>query len=235
MANNHNDCTDEYDRNDGNNGNGGKLPILEVRGLKTYFYTEDGVVQAVNGVDFTICEGEVMGLVGESGSGKSVTSLSIMRLLAASGKIVEGEVRFKNCDLARLTEDEMVRIRGEQMSMIFQQPTSCLNPVFTAGDQIGEVLSTLRSVGIAHGDPTTRNMIVSDKRIYLIDFGLASYDRSLEARGVDVHVFFQSLEASHEDYRALKKAFLAGYTKKCRDAEQVLSKVEEIKGRGRYL
>jgi len=115
-------------------------PILDVRGLKTYFYTEDGVVQAVNGVDFTIREGEVMGLVGESGSGKSVTSLSIMRLLAASGKIVEGEVRFKGNDLARLTEDEMVKIRGEQMSMIFQQPTSCLNPVFQIGAQWAEVL-----------------------------------------------------------------------------------------------
>ena len=82
-----------------NNGSDGQPPILDVRGLKTYFYTEDGVVQAVNGVDFMIREGEVMGLVGESGSGKSVTSLSIMRLLAASGKIVEGEVRFKGRDL----------------------------------------------------------------------------------------------------------------------------------------
>ena len=77
------------------NSTDGGGPILDVRGLKTYFYTEDGVVQAVNGVDFTIREGEVMGLVGESGSGKSVTSLSIMRLLAASGKIVEGEVRLQ--------------------------------------------------------------------------------------------------------------------------------------------
>jgi oligopeptide/dipeptide ABC transporter ATP-binding protein len=115
-------------------------PILDVRGLKTHFYTEDGVVQAVNGVDFTIREGEVMGLVGESGSGKSVTSLSIMRLLAASGKIVGGEVSFKGRDLAGLTEEEMVKIRGEQMSMIFQQPTSCLNPVFQIGAQVAEVL-----------------------------------------------------------------------------------------------
>ena len=122
------------------NSTDGGGPILDVRGLKTYFYTEDGVVQAVNGVDFTIREGEVMGLVGESGSGKSVTSLSIMRLLAASGKIVAGEVRFKGRDLASLTEEEMVKIRGEQMSMIFQQPTSCLNPVFQIGAQVAEVL-----------------------------------------------------------------------------------------------
>lgn len=123
-----------------NNGKDGSAPLIEVKGLKTYFYTEDGVVQAVNGVDFAIREGEVMGLVGESGSGKSVTSLSIMRLLGASGKIVEGEVVFKGRDLAKLTEDEMVKIRGSDMSMIFQQPTSCLNPVFQIGAQVAEVL-----------------------------------------------------------------------------------------------
>ncbi len=113
--------------------------ILDIKGLKTYFYTEDGVVQAVNGVDFSIREGEVMGLVGESGSGKSVTSLSIMQLLGASGKIVEGEILFRDRDLVKLTEDEMVHMRGNQMSMIFQQPTSCLNPVFQVGAQVAEV------------------------------------------------------------------------------------------------
>ncbi len=117
-----------------------KLPLLDVRGLKTYFYTEDGVVQAVSGVDFAIREGEIMGLVGESGSGKSVTSLSIMRLLGASGKIVEGQVVFKGRDLVSLPEEEMVKIRGADMSMIFQQPTSCLNPVFQIGAQVAEVL-----------------------------------------------------------------------------------------------
>jgi peptide/nickel transport system ATP-binding protein len=116
------------------------IPLIEVKGLKTYFYTEDGIVQAVNGVDFVLHEGEVMGLVGESGSGKSVTSLSIMRLLGASGKIVEGQVVFKERDLVPLPEDEMVKIRGNQMSMIFQQPTSCLNPVFQIGVQVAEVL-----------------------------------------------------------------------------------------------
>jgi len=120
--------------------NGKDTPLIEVKNLKTYFYTEDGVVQAVNGVDFTIREGEVMGLVGESGSGKSVTSLSVMRLLGASGKIVEGELLFKGRDLARLSEEEMVNMRGNQISMIFQQPTSCLNPVFPIGAQVAEVL-----------------------------------------------------------------------------------------------
>ncbi|MDD1725378.1 MAG: Kae1-associated kinase Bud32 [Euryarchaeota archaeon] len=120
----------------------------------------------------------------------------------------------------------MERVEGHPVSLFINE---------TIAEQIGEVLCTLHSAGIAHGDPTTRNMIVSNTRIYLIDFGLASYDRSLEARGVDVHVFFQSLEALHEDYRTLKKAFLAGYGKKCRDVEQIMSKVGEIERRGRYL
>jgi peptide/nickel transport system ATP-binding protein len=118
----------------------GDQPLLDVQGLKTYFYTEDGVVQAINGVDFTIKPGEVMGLVGESGSGKSVTSLSIMRLLAASGKIVEGQINFDGVDLAQADEENMVKLRGNRLSMIFQQPTSCLNPVFRIGDQIAETL-----------------------------------------------------------------------------------------------
>jgi peptide/nickel transport system ATP-binding protein len=145
-------------------------PLLKVKGLKTYFYTEDGVVQAINGVDFSIKPGQVMGLVGESGSGKSVTSLSIMRLLPASGKIVEGEVWFNNRDLAQAPESVMLDLRGNELSMIFQQPTSCLNPVFRIGDQIAEALVThqslskevarqqavelLRTVGIA--DPERR-------------------------------------------------------------------------------
>ena len=115
--------------------------------MKTYFYTEDGVVQAVSGVDFKIREGEIMGLVGESGSGKSVTSLSIMRLLGASGKIVEGQVLFKGRDLVPLPEEEMVKIRGSDISMIFQQPTSCLNPVYQIGAQVAEVLEIHHKVG----------------------------------------------------------------------------------------
>ncbi len=145
-------------------------PLLRVKGLKTYFFTEDGVVQAINGVDFSIKPGQVMGLVGESGSGKSVTSLSIMRLLPASGKIVEGEIWFDQLDLAQAPESAMLDLRGNELSMIFQQPTSCLNPVFRIGDQIAEALVThqslskdeaarqavelLRTVGIA--DPQRR-------------------------------------------------------------------------------
>ncbi|RIK36037.1 MAG: methionine ABC transporter ATP-binding protein [Chloroflexi bacterium] len=121
------------------NGNKEQV-LLEVKGLKTYFYTEDGVVQAINGVDFRIQPGEIMGLVGESGSGKSVTALSIMRLLPASGQIIAGEVRLNSRDLVQLPEAEMVKLRGDEIAMIFQQPTSCLNPVFRIGDQIAEVL-----------------------------------------------------------------------------------------------
>ncbi len=115
-------------------------PLLEVRNLRTYFFTEDGVVKAVDGVDFTVGRGEVLGLVGESGCGKSVTSLSIMRLIASPGKIVEGEIFFEGKDLLKLAEGEMVNMRGNRLSMIFQQPQSSLNPVFKIGDQVAEVL-----------------------------------------------------------------------------------------------
>jgi oligopeptide/dipeptide ABC transporter ATP-binding protein len=115
-------------------------PLLEVKNLKTYFFTEDGVVKAVDGVDFTVANGEVLGLVGESGCGKSVTSLSIMRLIGVPGKVVEGEIYFDGVNLLELPESEMVRKRGNSMSMIFQQPQSSLNPVFKVGDQVAEVL-----------------------------------------------------------------------------------------------
>jgi len=114
--------------------------VLEVRGLKTYFYTEDGVVKAVDGVDFYVRTGEVLGLVGESGCGKSVTSFSIMRLVGPPGKIIDGQILFEGLDLLKLTESEMTKIRGDRISMIFQQPQSSLNPVFQVGDQVGEVM-----------------------------------------------------------------------------------------------
>ena len=109
-------------------------------GLKTYFYTEAGIVKAVDGVDLHVKRGEVLGLVGESGCGKSVTSFSIMRLVGVPGKIVEGSITFNGQDLLKLPDSSMEAIRGNRMSMIFQQPTSCLNPVFKVGDQITEVL-----------------------------------------------------------------------------------------------
>ena len=124
----------------------GERPLLEVRGLKTSFHTRDGIVRAVSGIDFHVDRGEIMGLVGESGCGKSVTSLSIMRLLGGNGRVEGGEIVFDGQNLLTLPLDEMRRIRGERISMIFQQPTSSLNPVWDVGTQIEEVLRIHRGM-----------------------------------------------------------------------------------------
>jgi oligopeptide/dipeptide ABC transporter ATP-binding protein len=124
----------------------GERPLLEVRGLRTSFHTRDGVVRAVDGIDFHVDRGEIMGLVGESGCGKSVTSLSIMQLVARPGRIEAGEVMFDGQDLLKLPADAMRKVRGERISMIFQQPTSSLNPVWDVGRQIAEVLELHRGM-----------------------------------------------------------------------------------------
>jgi len=113
--------------------------LLEIKGLMTYFYTEDGVVKAVDGVDFNVKKGEILGLVGESGCGKSVTALSIMQLIRKPGKIVEGEINFGSTNLRELPLEDIQEIRGNRISMIFQQPQTSLNPVITVGDQLAEV------------------------------------------------------------------------------------------------
>ncbi len=114
--------------------------IIEVKNLKTYFYPPEGVARAVDGVNFHVNRGETLGIVGESGCGKSVTSLSIMQLVPnPPGRIVSGEILFDGSDLLKKRESEMLSIRGSQISMIFQEPMTCLNPVFSIGDQIGEV------------------------------------------------------------------------------------------------
>jgi oligopeptide/dipeptide ABC transporter ATP-binding protein len=122
-------------------------PLLEVKGLKTYFYTEDGIVRAVDGVNFEVYPGEVLGLVGESGCGKSVTSLSIMRLISKPGRVDEGQILLDGENLLNLPEDEMTKVRGNRISMIFQQPQTALNPVFRVGDQLSEVLSVHQDLG----------------------------------------------------------------------------------------
>src|SRR5258706_2611177 len=129
-----------------------QMPLLEVRNLKTFFYTEDGVVRAVDGVNFEVYPGEVLGIVGESGCGKSVTSLSIMRLVASPGKVGEGEILFDGKNLLDLTESEMTKIRGNRISMIFQQPQTALNPVFQVSDQISEVLNIHQDFGKEAGE-----------------------------------------------------------------------------------
>ena len=114
--------------------------LLEVRGLKTYFKVMDGTVPAVDGVDFSLRRGETLGLVGESGSGKSVTALSIMRLIETPGEIVGGEIWFEGRDLLQLSEGDMEDIRGNDITMVFQEPMTSLNPVFTVGEQIAEAV-----------------------------------------------------------------------------------------------
>jgi oligopeptide/dipeptide ABC transporter ATP-binding protein len=127
-------------------------PVLEIEGLRTYFFTRDGTVKAVDGVDLTVAPGEIVGLVGESGCGKSVTSMSVLRLVAEPGRIVGGSIRFKGEELTEKSPKEMRALRGDQISMIFQQPNASLNPVFTAGFQISEVYEVherlKRKVGI---------------------------------------------------------------------------------------
>lgn len=115
--------------------------LLELKNLKTYFYTEEGIVKAVDGVDFEIYPGETLGIVGESGCGKSVTALSIMRLLSEpTGRTVDGEIYFKGKNLLKLEPEEMRKIRGNDISMIFQEPMTSLNPAFTVGTQISEAI-----------------------------------------------------------------------------------------------
>ncbi|GAE37250.1 oligopeptide transport ATP-binding protein OppD [Halalkalibacter akibai JCM 9157] len=112
--------------------------ILEVRDLRTSFFTENFEVKAVDGVNFSVPKGKTLGVVGESGSGKSITSLSILRLIQNPGKVVGGQVLFKGQDLLEKSEAEMRKIRGNEISMIFQEPMTSLNPVYTVGQQIGE-------------------------------------------------------------------------------------------------
>src|SRR3989339_1436190 len=115
--------------------------MLDVKNLSTYFYCDGPVVKAVDDVSFSINKNETVGLLGESGSGKSTVGLSILRLISSPGKIVSGSVILDNIHLLQLKENEMVKIRGCKISMVFQDPFSSLNPVFTVGDQIAETIS----------------------------------------------------------------------------------------------
>jgi len=122
--------------------------LLEIKNLKTYFYTDEGISKAVGGVDLVINRGEILGIIGESGSGKSVTALSVMRLAVMRlvaippGKIVSGEILFEGKNLLEMSLDEIRRVRGNEISMIFQEPMTSLNPVLTIGNQIIENIVT---------------------------------------------------------------------------------------------
>jgi len=127
---------------------GKKEKILDVINLQTHFFTDEGVSKAVDGITFSLHKGETLGLVGESGCGKSMTSLSILRLIASPpGKIVGGEILFKGQDLLKKSEAEMRSIRGNEISMIFQEPMTSLNPVYTVGEQIAEAIRLHQKLG----------------------------------------------------------------------------------------
>jgi len=137
-------------------------PILEVRDLRTYFHTREGVVKAVDGVSFEVRRGEILGLVGESGCGKSVTSLSLMRLVPKPGRIEEGSsVVFDGKDILAMSTQELEALRGEHMSMIFQQPGSALNPVTRVGVQISEVYEIHRALDRKVGVEKAKEMLTT--------------------------------------------------------------------------
>jgi peptide/nickel transport system ATP-binding protein len=123
-------------------------PLLEIRGLKTHFATDDGMVRAVDGVDLTISRGETLGVVGESGCGKTVTAMSVLKLIAMPpGRIVEGRILWRGRDLVPLPAEDMNRIRGREIAIVFQEPMTSLNPVYTIGEQIAEVVRLHEKVG----------------------------------------------------------------------------------------
>jgi|SoiMethySBSTD1v2_1073268.scaffolds.fasta_scaffold25368_2 peptide/nickel transport system ATP-binding protein len=122
--------------------------LLEIRGLKTHFATDDGMVRAVDGVDLTIARGETLGVVGESGCGKTVTAMSVLKLIAMPpGRIVEGRILWRGRDLVPLPPEKMNRIRGKEIAIVFQEPMTSLNPVYTVGEQIAEVVRLHENVG----------------------------------------------------------------------------------------
>ena len=130
--------------------------ILEVKGLKTYFFTDNGTIKAVDDLSFALKEGSTLGIVGESGSGKSVTSLSIMGLFrGTTGRIVEGEILFDGKDLTKLSEEERRKIRGKDISMIFQEPMTSLNPVLKIGEQVAEAIRLHQGVSRAEAREQT--------------------------------------------------------------------------------
>jgi oligopeptide/dipeptide ABC transporter ATP-binding protein len=120
--------------------------LLEIKGLRTHFFTQDGVVRAVDGVSFEIGYGQTLGVVGESGCGKSITALSTMRLVERPGRTIAGEILLDGRNLLTLNDEEMTEVRGNSISMIFQEPMTSLNPVFTVGDQIAEAVALHKKV-----------------------------------------------------------------------------------------
>src|SRR5271157_1101890 len=157
-------------------------PLLEVRNLKTYFFTEEGIVKAVDGVSFTLFSGETLGLVGETGCGKSQTALSILKLIRPPGKIVEGKILLSGLNLLDLSEEQMRERRGCAISMIFQDPLNSLNPVLTIGNQLSEVF-------LLHQKSRMEDMLrekknQGQKKINLNDMALIDSQKIIEAVGI---------------------------------------------------
>src|SRR3984957_610528 len=126
----------------------GKTALLDIRGLKTHFTTDEGIVQAVDGVNLTVERGETVCVVGESGCGKTVTALSILKLIAMPpGRIVGGQILWQGRDIVPLSSKEMNQIRAREIAIVFQEPMTSLNPVYTIGDQIGEVIALHEGLG----------------------------------------------------------------------------------------
>jgi peptide/nickel transport system ATP-binding protein len=151
------------------------MPLLEVRDLKTHFFTEDGITRAVDGVSFEVASGETLGIVGESGCGKSVAALSVLRLLPPRiGRTVGGSVHFDGTDILALSEARMRDIRGNSIAMIFQEPMTSLNPVFTIGHQIAESLRVHKGMGREQAREQARAMLevvhIPDARSRLDDY-----------------------------------------------------------------
>ncbi|MDD5312378.1 MAG: ABC transporter ATP-binding protein [Dehalococcoidia bacterium] len=153
--------------------------LLEVKNLKTWFYTRRGIVKAVNGVDFTLSRGECLCLVGESGCGKSVTALSLLRLFdSPPGKIVEGEIVYRSIDLVTCSLDKLRQIRGKDIAMVFQNAQSALNPIFTIGDQIIEQINT--HLDLSHEQALEKARTLLDKmRIPEVDRALKQYPHQM--------------------------------------------------------
>jgi len=207
-------------------------PLLDVSSLKTYFFTPRGLIKAIGGIDFSIAAGHTLALVGESGCGKSMTALSILRLVPEPGKIVEGTISFAGEDLLRLPATEMRRIRGNQIAMIFQEPMTSLNPVFTIKRQIGEVLELHRGLrgqeqeeeiaALLHqvGIPDARNRLASYphqlsggmRQRVVIAMALAGHPQLLIAdeptTALDVTIQAQILELLNELRRSRGMAML---------------------------
>ena len=148
--------------------------LLEVKNLRTHFRTRAGLVRAVDGVSFHLDRGELLGLVGESGCGKSMTALSVMRLIAPPGKIVEGEILFEGTDLLKLSDAKMRQMRGDDIAMIFQDPMTSLNPVYTVGEQIAEALRLHRKLSRKQAQQATieamREVAIPDPQRRVSDY-----------------------------------------------------------------